>query len=819
MNKYCVLCLVGAFFLLVSEASAFSGAGAGTVGSPFQITTCDQLQEMQDDLGASYQLQNDIDCTATAGWNGGRGFVPVGTSSPQFTGNFNGRNYTIDKLYIERADDVYGENADDAIDEDYVGLFGFVNGSLIRNVKLTNAYVKGYRFVGGVVGEAQASSLENLHVNVATAVDPQNDCDPKACIWARYGSGGGGVVGSMINSDATHLTSGGAVKGSGNQIGGVVGGMTTSNLTYATSTAHIDGGYYIGGLVGALGNESSISYGVATGDVVGYEAEESGKNGEAIGGLVGYAGGADMEITNSSATGDVSGEEYVGGLIGYFAFGEISDSSATGDVTASSSISGGLVGYLSTATMADAYATGDVEGYDKVGGLVGLLRDSTLTDVYATGDVVATNFYAGGLVGEMGNSSIAEANATGDVHATAALGGGLIGVMSTSSSVTESFATGNVTGLSALGGFVGAACSDSSVTESYATGDVAGVDMAGGFLGFNCPPIWGLDGGATMDKVYATGDVEVTSEYAGGFAPLVISSTITNAYAAGRVAAPEYVGGFAVVYENSTSSNLYARGELFINSGTTVLGGLIATTTNSSITNSVWDSEATGVEDSAAGIGLTTTEMKTRLNYSLLGWNFSTVWGINGTNNESYPFLRFQGFTHDASYVAPATSTPVVSSGGGGGGGGGKKKVVTPAIVPAVATSSPTRVAPGGAGSSVQDLILKNRALFEQAINMGIVLPAFILDILKGKTVSVVTGLPVRDITVGMSGDDVKALQSILIAQGIAIPAGVTGLFGPQTRSALAAYQAKVGLVPAQGYFGAKTRAQMKGAGLSGLWW
>lgn len=79
--------------------------------------------------------------------------------------------------------------------------------------------------------------------------------------------------------------------------------------------------------------------------------------------------------------------------------------------------------------------------------------------------------------------------------------------------------------------------------------------------------------------------------------------------------------------------------------------------------------------------------------------------------------------------------------------------------------------------------------------------------------------LGVRDMEFGLVGDDVRALQTLLIAQGYSIPAGATGYFGAQTRAALAAYQGASGIAPTAGYFGPLTRAQMKGAVLSGLWW
>jgi len=68
-----------------------------------------------------------------------------------------------------------------------------------------------------------------------------------------------------------------------------------------------------------------------------------------------------------------------------------------------------------------------------------------------------------------------------------------------------------------------------------------------------------------------------------------------------------------------------------------------------------------------------------------------------------------------------------------------------------------------------------------------------------------------RNLTIGSTGNDVVALQTWLEARGfLTIPAGVAkGYFGPLTRSALAAYQASVGISPAVGYFGPITRTNI----------
>jgi autotransporter-associated beta strand protein len=76
------------------------------------------------------------------------------------------------------------------------------------------------------------------------------------------------------------------------------------------------------------------------------------------------------------------------------------------------------------------------------------------------------------------------------------------------------------------------------------------------------------------------------------------------------------------------------------------------------------------------------------------------------------------------------------------------------------------------------------------------------------------SNLTVRDLKITLEGEDVKALQNILISKGYAIPAGPTGYFGAQTKTALIKYQKDNKITPAVGYFGTVTRAQMKGVGI-----
>ena len=177
-----------------------------------------------------------------------------------------------------------------------------------------------------------------------------------------------------------------------------------------------------------------------------------------VGGLVGF--NQDGTISNSYATGSVTGLVRVGGLVGESG-GTVSNSYATGSVTGTGTGEdvGGLVGSSQEGTLSNSYATGSVTGTRRVGGLVGYNQESTISGSYATGSVTGTG--------------------TGDNV------GGLVG-RNEEGTVSNSYATGAVTGDDSVGGLVGNNTSRSTVSNNYATGLVMGTgDNVGGLVGNN----------------------------------------------------------------------------------------------------------------------------------------------------------------------------------------------------------------------------------------------------------------------------------------------------------------------------------------------
>ena len=85
---------------------------------------------------------------------------------------------------------------------------------------------------------------------------------------------------------------------------------------------------------------------------------------------------------------------------------------------------------------------------------------------------------------------------------------------------------------------------------------------------------------------------------------------------------------------------------------------------------------------------------------------------------------------------------------------------------------------------------------------------------LQGVPASVPTSVSfTRNLTVGSRGNDVVALQNVLISKGHLAAGLNTGYFGNLTKAAVAKWQASAGISPAVGYFGPISRASLNSMG------
>ena len=465
---------------------------------------------------SGYELVASVNLSAAG--NPTMGWEPIGTTSDKFDTTFDGRSLTLSNLTISRD----GTN--------YVGLFGRTGtSSVIRNVTLARVDVTGEDWTGGLAGRNEGSISG---VSVAGSVSGNNHV--------------GGLVGAnsgpISNSHVSKSGGMGTVQGLG-----AVGGLVGTNLkrsganaiTGSSASVDVTGtGNTIGGLVGnnlaapitdshASGNVTGVNW---TGGLIGSNYDEDVWNSTRVG---------RNAIRWSTASGDVAGGEVVGGLAG-FNNGPISDSDALGSTVTGSDFTGGLVGsnnnggvgaHSITRSTASANVTATVG--QRVGGLAGY-SDAAIRDSHASGDVVGDGTF-GGLVG-LSYADITDSSATGDVGDSTSSGahvGGLVG-QSKSGTISGSVASGRVrsTG-STVGGLVGR--SEGSIIEAAASGAVSGATSVGGLVGFQRNT-------GSIDSSRATGSVTGMLDGAGGLVGWS-EGEIRGSEATGAVSGVNRVGG------------------------------------------------------------------------------------------------------------------------------------------------------------------------------------------------------------------------------------------------------------------------------------
>ncbi|HPO13272.1 MAG TPA: GLUG motif-containing protein [Candidatus Hydrogenedentes bacterium] len=334
--------------------------------SPIVIHSIEELQKIGRDnewpLHWEYVLEEDLDAAITEGWNGGKGFIPLGWPYMSFQGRFEGSGHVIRNLFINSPQG------------DIAGLFGTIgeNGE-VHDLGLIGGAVSGSSYVGGLAGN-----------NYGTVTN---------CYTATTVSGieyVGGLLGYSKEGIITGCYAAGEVNSEGNHIGGLIGASRWGAISECFVMGTVSGNEYVGGLIGR--NESAASDCFMAGTVFGNTY---------VGGLIGESiSGA--TVTKSYATGDVSGQSCIGGLLGQ-AHSEqtISECYSTCSVSGDHSV-GGLVGVAWLSAISNCYASGNVSGNYDVGGLVGYLRSGdppgTVQKSFSIG-AVSGNTSTGGLVG------------------------------------------------------------------------------------------------------------------------------------------------------------------------------------------------------------------------------------------------------------------------------------------------------------------------------------------------------------------------------------------------------------------------------------
>lgn len=506
---------------------------------------------------AYFLVTADIDMSGYISTDGVYNFLPIGTRSTQnqtelpFSATFDGGDNTI--TYVYNVGSFY--NVDGAR-TNYVGLFGYLNGATISNLKVAsygglsitdNRGIVGIEYVGGIAGCAVDSTLYN-----------------------------------------TVLAYGGWVRGE-NYVGGIVGygERITIESSEAVSSANVGGETYVGGIVGKwiVSNQNQIGGSVAGQRYV-TPADQTDVMGiKYVGGIAGWMDTSSCattisyapQLNNNGKDGNfivVGGIEYVGALFGAF-IGNGYHQNATNDKytaividkDASDKFKVGnvkvLLQKLNETASGNAKVVGGLVGYAEG---VGILFNTDWTTSNVTLDTGNyTPSFIGGIAGVLGKNATIEARYQLKDDGTFLTGG--THTITHSVPDKQTFGTAAKPLGSFVGGIVGYVSSQAGVywetgttifgngislvnsATIYATSYAGGIFGALGDLSTSVASSFESDTDSILYKVLTTGVREGSASTTLGLAPTVDSNGIT---AQGRLVnnasisvSGSYVGGIA----------------------------------------------------------------------------------------------------------------------------------------------------------------------------------------------------------------------------------------------------------------------------------
>lgn len=418
-TKTVVFATITAFIL--TTAAAVDQGSTGTEEDPYEIATCEQLEQISDDTSGYYVLTDDVDCSDTTNWNGGDGWNPIGT----FTGTLDGQGYAIQGLYIDRGTSNYIGLFDFVQDSEIKNLrfesatilsntgsadyIGFIAGQAdnhnkITNISIENSYIEGDTYVGGIFGRWDDSTFRNNEFNKVQDTTIQN-----TDVHGNY------YVGGITGYDSTRSVSYEDINivSSYLEIDRYAGGITgRANDRSSDDSVNFNGiriidtemydrysdytgsSTYLGGVMG-YASYSSYDEHLGFSDIIVKDTEiHSASNGGNFGGVSGYTRASDNKISigyHNILIDNLdieAGSSYVGGINGHHPRGNDGAASHFTDITVRDSdiysgnnYAGGLSGKQDMYSY-DYYLSHDVND---------ILIDNT--------DITATSGYAGGLYG------------------------------------------------------------------------------------------------------------------------------------------------------------------------------------------------------------------------------------------------------------------------------------------------------------------------------------------------------------------------------------------------------------------------------------
>lgn len=349
-----------------------------------------QLQAINTNLSGNYALRNSIDATSTATDTAIDTFISIGDHNNEFTGKFDGLDYSIFELNI------------DSSGKDYAGLFGVTDGAVINNVTIVGGNISGGSSVGAVVGYAKDTTISNVINSASVTGDAE--------VGGIVGTATGSTITNAVNTGTVH--SNGESDGQGgtvSNVGGLIGYMYNGTLngnSYNLGDASGDG-YNVGGLVGSASN-STIGDGT---NLVYNRMDVTGAYN--VGGIVGNMESSTVQNAENSGTVEATGyttEDYTYHTAHYASNANYTVNGVyaanAGGIAGTSSDDSTITDVLNTADVSSSQKDGN-DYYDagNVGGIVGKAVDTNITNATNQENEIRGAHNVGGVAGYFGNSS------------------------------------------------------------------------------------------------------------------------------------------------------------------------------------------------------------------------------------------------------------------------------------------------------------------------------------------------------------------------------------------------------------------------------
>ncbi len=563
-------CMAGTLSSINTNSTHYIWTCVGTISNASCSSTRVGAEDRDDDEGDN--PVSTINITICPG------FSPISTiNNTKYTamGLFDGRGFEVNNLYMNRfTPDANGKGGS----ESYVGLFRTLNHISIKqkvvNLGLVNVNISsvgGSEYIGGIVGQNLGGVISNSHVTGNLGCSPmeyENDLSSPM---------GASTVGGLVGSNEGGVISDGGIINNSYFIGNVCG--------YG----------YVGGVVGSslLGPGRDL-------------AEVSISSVHLINPKINYKKITIRNmpiIENSYVMGNVTGLQFIGGLIGSNRASNILNSRFEGNIRIKSYESamgwaqmvGGLVGTSSGGDILNSSGIVSLSPFctncsnylriDDVGGLVGYLKNYK---------------YLGGYRGSFFPSLIDRSYSVGNISDGGSKNfttyfGGLVGVVDDEGDYGTIF-----------------------INNSYASVDINGGMFAiGGLVGYNL--------GGNIYNSYSRGNMLVRSLLCVGSIDYWCLANSPIIHFGGLVG---YSALGKIVNSYSTGSVRYS------DAPSPTDKGFVGKYSEMEFSGNFWDKETSGQTSSAGAVGKITAEMKNVQTFLSAVWDFENIWKIEN----SYPF-------------------------------------------------------------------------------------------------------------------------------------------------------------------------------------